>query len=105
MGTIVDEISKMNPPADLIALPFQLMSTVSLAGGLVPGTFTPLGLTRMGHQERHDDPARCGKRRIDDSVLNRCTAIITPSRGVYAGRSSHGSPLTLRNLTSGEDDP
>jgi len=48
MGTIVDEISKMDPSADLVALPFQLMSDVSLAGGLVPHTFSPLGRTRMG---------------------------------------------------------
>ena len=56
MGTIVDEINKMAPPADLIALPFQLMSDVSLAGGLVPGTFTPLGRTRMGLAVRAGAP-------------------------------------------------
>ena len=48
MGTIVQEIKTMTPPADLIALPFQLMTTLSLDGGLVPDTFTPLGRTRMG---------------------------------------------------------
>jgi molybdate transport system substrate-binding protein len=56
MGTIVAEISKMDPSADLIALPFQLMSDVSLAGGLVPHTFMPLGRTRMGLAVRAGAP-------------------------------------------------
>src|SRR5262245_57529529 len=43
MGTIVNAIKNNNPPADVIMLPFELMSTLSLDGGAVPGTFTPLG--------------------------------------------------------------
>jgi molybdate transport system substrate-binding protein len=48
MGTIVDEIGKRTPPPDVIALPFQLMNSLNLEGGVVPGTMVPLGRNRMG---------------------------------------------------------
>ena len=48
MGTIVDEMSKRTPPPDVIVLPFQLMNTYALEGGVMPGTMTPLGRNRMG---------------------------------------------------------
>src|SRR6478672_12817870 len=48
MGTIVEEMTKKTPPPDVIVLPFQLMTTLSLDGGVAPGSFTPLGRTRMG---------------------------------------------------------
>src|SRR5262245_10413882 len=43
MGTIVEEMKKKTPPPDLIVLPFQLMTTLSLEGGVTAGTFTPIG--------------------------------------------------------------
>src|SRR4051812_9724393 len=48
MGTIVDEMGKRNPAPDIIILPFQLMTTYSLDGGVMPGTMLPLGRNRMG---------------------------------------------------------
>src|SRR5262249_38628200 len=48
MGTIVDEMGKRNPPPDVIILPFQLMNTYSLDGGVKAGTTIPLGRNRMG---------------------------------------------------------
>src|SRR6266705_3266988 len=48
MGGIVNAVKTANPPADVISLPFELMSTLSLDGGVVPGTFTPLGRSEMG---------------------------------------------------------
>src|SRR5436309_8448419 len=55
MGTIVEEMTKKTPPPDVIVLPFQLMTTLSLDGG-VAGTFTPLGRTRMGLAVRAGAP-------------------------------------------------
>ena len=37
MGTIVEEIGKRTPPPDMIVLPFQLMNSLALEGGVVPG--------------------------------------------------------------------
>jgi molybdate transport system substrate-binding protein len=48
MGTIVDEIGKRTPPPDMIVLPFQLMNSLALEGGVVRGTMVPLGRNRMG---------------------------------------------------------
>ena len=48
MGTIVEEIGKRTPPPDMIALPFQLMNSLALEGGVVPGTMVPLGRNLMG---------------------------------------------------------
>src|SRR4051794_14900596 len=41
MGGAVNAYKTANPPADVISLPFELMSNLSLDGGIVPGTFTP----------------------------------------------------------------
>jgi molybdate transport system substrate-binding protein len=47
MGTIVQEMTTRTPPPDVIVLPFQLMTTLALEGGVM-GQFTPLGRNRMG---------------------------------------------------------
>jgi molybdate transport system substrate-binding protein len=48
MGNIVNAVKTANPAADVVSLPFELMSTLSLDGGIVPGTFMPLGRSEMG---------------------------------------------------------
>lgn len=48
MGTIVNAVKTANPPADVIMLPFELMTTLSLDDGVVPGSFMPLGRSEMG---------------------------------------------------------
>ncbi len=48
MGTIVEEMGKRTPPPDMIVLPFQLMNTYALEGGVMAGTMVPLGRNRMG---------------------------------------------------------
>src|SRR3954467_5213108 len=42
MGRIVTDITTGTPAADVVFLPFELMSTLSLDGGIKPGTFMPL---------------------------------------------------------------
>lgn len=48
MGTIVQEMKTRTPPPDMIVLPFQLMNSLDLEGGVMPGTMVPLGRNRMG---------------------------------------------------------
>src|SRR5258705_11783964 len=48
MGRIVNDIKTLSPAADVIMLPFELMSTLSLDGGTKPGTFTPLARSGKG---------------------------------------------------------
>jgi molybdate transport system substrate-binding protein len=56
MGTIVQEMTTRTPPPDVIVLPFQLMATLALEGGVMPGTMTPLGRNRMGLAVRAGAP-------------------------------------------------
>jgi molybdate transport system substrate-binding protein len=55
MGTIVQEMTTRTPPPDVIVLPFQLMTTLALEGGVM-GSFTPLGRNRMGLAVRAGAP-------------------------------------------------
>jgi len=55
MGTIVQEMKTRTPPPDVIVLPFQLMTTLALEGGVM-GQFIPLGRNRMGLAVRAGAP-------------------------------------------------
>jgi molybdate transport system substrate-binding protein len=55
MGTIVQEMTTRTPPPDVIVLPFQLMTTLALEGGVM-GSFMPLGRNRMGLAVRAGAP-------------------------------------------------
>jgi len=46
MGSIVKAVTTANPPADVIMLPMELMSSLSLDGGVVPGSFVPLAVRK-----------------------------------------------------------
>src|SRR5689334_17142089 len=43
MNVIVGQIKTATPPADVIAPPAGLMNTLYLDGGIVPGSYPPLG--------------------------------------------------------------
>ena len=79
MGTIVDEMKKRTPPPDVIILPFQLMTSLALEGG-VDGQFIPLGRNRMGLA------VRAGAPKPDISTPEKFTAKRRPgSRAVAVG--------------------
>ena len=48
MNVIVDQIKTATPAADVIALPADLMNTLYLDGGIVHGSYTPLGRDELG---------------------------------------------------------
>jgi len=48
MNKIVDEIKTATPPADVIGLPADMMNTLVLDGGIVPGSYTLLGRGELG---------------------------------------------------------
>jgi molybdate transport system substrate-binding protein len=76
MGTIVEEMTKKTPPPDVIVLPFQLMTTLSLDGGVAPGTFNPLGRTRMGLA------VRTGAPKPDISTVEKFAAALKSAKAV-----------------------
>jgi molybdate transport system substrate-binding protein len=85
MGTIVNGVKTANPPADVIALPFELMSTLSLEGGIVPGSFTPLGRSEMGLAV----PA--GKPHPDISSVDKLAATLRGAKAVMRSNPAGGS--------------
>jgi molybdate transport system substrate-binding protein len=85
MGRIVNAVKTADPPADVIFLPFELMSTLSLDGGVVPGTFMPLGRSEMGLAV----PA--GAPHPDISTVEKLAAVLRGAKMVMRSNTSGGS--------------
>ena len=90
MGTIVEEMTKRTPPPDVIVLPFQLMTTLSLDGGVMPGTMTPLGRNRMGLA------VRAGAPKPDISTVEKFAAALKSAKAVM--RSNPASRTMVATL-------
>jgi molybdate transport system substrate-binding protein len=85
MGRAVNAYKTANPPADVISLPFELMSSLSLDGGIVPGTFTPLGRSEMGLAV----PA--GAPHPDISTVEKLAAALRSAKKVMRSNTAGGS--------------
>ena len=48
MNVIINQIKTATPAADVVALPSDLMNTLALDGGIVTGSYTPLGRDELG---------------------------------------------------------
>jgi molybdate transport system substrate-binding protein len=85
MGTIVKAVKTANPPADVIMLPFELMSTMTLDGGVVPGSYVPLGRSEMGLAV----PA--GAPHPDISSVEKLAAVLHGAKAVMRSNPAGGS--------------
>jgi molybdate transport system substrate-binding protein len=85
MGSIVNAVKTANPPADVIMLPFELMSTLSLDKGVVPGTFMPLGRSEMGLA------VRAGAPHPDISTVEKLAAVLRGAKAVMRSNPAGGS--------------
>ena len=85
MGGIVNAVKTASPPADVIMLPFELMSTLSLDGGAVPGTFTPLGRAEMGLA------VRAGAPHPDISTVEKLATALRGAKAVMRSNPASGS--------------
>ena len=85
MGRIVNDIKTLAPAPDVIMLPFELMSTLSLDGGVKPGTFTPLGRSEMGLAV----PA--GAPHPDISTVEKLVAVLRKAKAVMRSNPAGGS--------------
>ena len=85
MGTIVKAVKTANPPADVIMLPFDLMSTLTLDGGVVPGSYVPLGRSEMGLAV----PA--GAPHPDISTVEKLAAVLHGAKAVMRSNPAGGS--------------
>jgi molybdate transport system substrate-binding protein len=85
MGGIVNAVKTANPPADVVMLPFELMSTLSLDGGVAPGTFTPLGRSEMGLA------VRAGAPHPDIATVEKLAAALRGAKAVMRSNPAGGS--------------
>src|SRR5712691_890019 len=85
MGRIVNDIKTVTPAPDVIMLPFELMSTLSLDGGVKPGTFTPLGRSEMGLA------VRAGAPHPDISTIEKLAAALRSAKAVMRSNPAGGS--------------
>src|ERR1700692_2675207 len=85
MGGIVNAVKTANPPADVIMLSFELMSTLSLDGGVVPGSFAPLGRSEMGLA------VRAGAPHPDISTVEKLAAALRSAKAVMRSNPAGGS--------------
>jgi molybdate transport system substrate-binding protein len=85
MGKIVSDIMTLNPPVDVINLPHELMSTLSLDGGVKPGSFTPLGRSEMGLA------VRAGAPHPDISTVAKLAAVLKSAKAVMRSNPAGGS--------------
>ena len=85
MGRIVNDVKTSSPAPDVIMLPFELMSTLSLDGGVKPGTFTPLGRSEMGLA------VRAGSPHPDISTVEKLAAVLKGAKAVMRSNTGGGS--------------
>jgi molybdate transport system substrate-binding protein len=85
MGGIVNAVKTANPPADVVSLPFELMSTLSLDGVVVPGTYLPLGRSEMGIA------VRAGSPHPDISTVEKLAAVLHSAKEVMRSNPAGGS--------------
>ena len=84
-GSLVNAVETADPPADTIMLPFEMMSTLSLDGGIVPDSFTPLGRAEMGLA------VRAGAPHPDISSIEKLAAVLRGAKAVMRSSPAGGS--------------
>ena len=85
MGRIVNDITTATPAPDVIMLPFELMSTLALDGGVKSGSFTPLGRSEMGLA------VRAGAPHPDISTVEKLAAALRSAKAVMRSNPAGGS--------------
>ena len=85
MGRIVNDVKTQEPAPDVIMLPHELMSTLSLDGGIKKGSFTPLGRSEMGLA------VRAGSPHPDISTVEKLAAVLRSAKAVMRSNPAGGS--------------
>ena len=85
MNVIVDQIKTATPAADVIALPSDLMNTLYLDGGIVPGSYTPLGRDELGLAVKKGAP------KPDISTVEKLAAVLKSAQAVEVNDPKGGT--------------
>jgi molybdate transport system substrate-binding protein len=87
MGKIVGDIKTRTPPPDVIFLPMELMSSLALEKGIVPGTFTPLGRVEIGLAVKKGAP------HPDISTVGKLVGALKSARQVMVSNPAGGMSM------------
>ena len=85
MNVIVGQIKTATPAADVIALPADLMNTLYLDGGIVRGSYTPLGRDELGLAVKKGAP------KPDISTVDKLAAVLKSAQAVEVNDPKAGT--------------
>jgi molybdate transport system substrate-binding protein len=85
MNVIVGQIKTATPAADVIALPADLMNTLVLDGGIVAGSYTPLGRDELGLAVKKGAP------HPDISSVDKLAAVLKSAQAVEVNDPKAGT--------------
>jgi molybdate transport system substrate-binding protein len=85
MNVIVGKIMTATPAADVIALPADLMNTLVLDGGIVAGSYTPLGRDELGLAVKKGAP------HPDISTVEKLAAVLKSAQAVEVNDPKAGT--------------
>src|ERR1700761_7141180 len=85
MNVIVDQIKPATPAADVIALPADLMNTLYLEGGILAGSYTPLGRDELGLAVKKGAP------HPDISTVEKLSAVLKSAGAVEVNDPKAGT--------------
>jgi molybdate transport system substrate-binding protein len=85
MNVIVGQIKTATPAADVIALPADLMNTLYLDGGIVPGSYTPVGRDELGLAVKK------GALHPDISTVEKLAAVLKAAQAVEVNDPNAGT--------------
>jgi molybdate transport system substrate-binding protein len=85
MNVIVGQIKTATPAADVIALPADLMNTLYLDGGIVAGSYTPLGRDELGLAVKK------GAAKPDISTVDKLAAVLKSAGAVEVNDPKGGT--------------
>jgi molybdate transport system substrate-binding protein len=85
MNVIVGQIKTATPVADVVALPADLMNTLYLDGGIVAGSYTPLGRDELGLAVKKGAP------KPDISTVAKLAAVLKSAQAVEVNDPKAGT--------------
>jgi molybdate transport system substrate-binding protein len=85
MNVIVGQIETVTPAADVIALPADLMNTLVLDGGIMAGSYTPLGRDELGLAVKKGAP------HPDISTVDKLAAVLKSAQAVEVNDPKAGT--------------
>jgi len=85
MNVAITQIKTATPAADVVALPSDLMNSLALDGGIVTGSYTPLGRDELGLAVKKGAP------KPDISTVEKLTVVLKSAQAVEVNDPKAGT--------------